>query len=609
MTIIDSVPDVKLTPDAERLGLLLHALDNPNSNYGSLDSDQRDAIRSQVLDYARAHRIHPQNFGSEQEKEKRKRVRRHERTRKRDEPRKPAAAIAETRVPVRDALFTTEQLAIDLTLEPFKLYQPDKLRVPGRFALCSKLGTEKLQQQLYDVSQLDTVMREVASMPDRDQRHFWIGQSTLAPYAVNRRISSVMLLNAVWVDIDLAHPPKSFPADALPPWSDDKDAEVLARVLVAQLEDATGITASQVVATGGGLLLRLNFDEALPAIARPRWSSVQQHLVKLVSDLCPAAAFPKARQWRWPVDASASDAARILRLVGTVNPRWNTRCRVVYDSGTRYSFDELADKLLPYTREEVAAFRAKMAEGAHWTKNREKAAAVGIRTGKLAAQTQDPAAATQGLIEDEAARMLWAGRFEFGRELLTTRGGASEGHRNNWFWPLANALAWSCTGSEQLIQELAALHHQHFNHGNWTRGEAMQAAGSVLKRMGEGKDKLYKMRSVKFAELLEATPLELREFGHLLSGSGSAHNLKRSEWNQGAMGFEKMQGLSSEAFIAETRRRQAEAGRYAAAKRQTTHAPELREQARQMAAEGKKEREIAAALGVSNATAHRWCKA
>ncbi len=504
-----------------------------------------------------------------------------------------------------EVLNTPEQLALELAVEPFKLYQPDKLRVPGRFALCSKLGTQKIQQELYDVSQLDSVMRRVASMPDRDQRHFWIGQSTLAPYATNRRISSVMLLNAVWVDIDLAHPPKAFPADALPPWADcDRDAEILAQALVMQLEDAVGLTASQVVATGGGLLLRFNFDEALPAVARPRWTSVQQHLVKLVTDLRPAAAFPEARQWRWPVDASASDAARILRLAGTVNPRWGNRCRVVFDSGVRFGFDDLADRLLPYTRQEVAEFRAKMAAGAGWTKNRQAAAAVGIRTGKLS-----PEVTKQALIEDEAARALWAGRFEFGRELLTARGGAAEGHRNNWFWPLANALAWSCTGREQLTQELAALHHQHFTHKGWTRGEAMQAAGSVVQRLGEGKDKLYKMRSAKFAELLAVTPDEMREFGHLLSSSGSTHNLKRAAWQDGIMGFERMQGLSAEAFIAETRRRQAEAGRYAATARTTTHAPAMREQARQLAAEGLSLRQIGQVLGVGHMTVSRWLNA
>lgn len=594
MTKTDSIPELNLRPDAGRLGLLLHALADPLSKYACLDSTELEALKAQVLDYARQQGIKPKNFGT---KPKRERVPR-ERVSRKPTVKPVAAARAEP-------LFTTEQLALDLLGESRKIYQPEKLRVPGRFALCSKIGNGKIEQELYDVSQLDSVMRRVASLPDRDQRHIWISQSTLVPYAVNRRISSVMLLNAVWVDIDLAHPPKSFPADELPPWHSDKDAEMLARVLVAQIEDALGLTASQIIATGGGLLLRFNFEEAIPAVARPRWSSLQQHLVKLVSEIRPVAAFPEARQWRWPVDSNANDAARILRLVGTVNPRWGNRCRVVYDSGLRYSFDELADRILPYTRQEVAEFRAKMAVANQWTQNRQAAAAVGIRTGTFSPDTEK-----QALIADEAARALWSGRFEFGRELLTARGGAREGHRNNWFWPLANALAWSCTGVEQLTQELAALHHQHFNHDGWKRSEAMKSAATVVNRLrAGGKSELYKMPTATFAQKLEVTPDEMRQFGHLLNPSGDAHNLKRSQWNHGAMGFEKMQGLSSEAFIAETRRRQAEAGRYAAAVRQSNLAPELREKARAMAAEGKTEREIASALGVSNATAHRWCKA
>ena len=498
----------------------------------------------------------------------------------------------------------THELARELLFEAQKIYQPQKLRVPGRFALCWREGKEPFQQELYDCSELDNVLHRVARMPDRDRRHFWLSQSTYAPSAVDRRISSVMLLNAVWVDIDLAHPPKKFPQDELPPWDWERDAELMARALVLQVEDEIGLTASQVVATGGGLLLRFNFEEAVPSMARARWTSVQKHLSQLVADLRPAAAFPEARQWRWPVDASANDAARILRLVGTVNPKWGNRCRVVFDSGKRYSFDELADQILPYTRAEVAEFRARMAEFKRWTKNRQQAAAVGIRTG-----TRAPAADKQALIEDEAVRAVWTARFEFGRELLTARGGARDGHRNNLFWPMATALAWSAPGVPELTQELAALHQQHFTHNGWTRAEALQSSASVIKRLQEGKDKLYKMRSETFAQLLETTDQEMREFGHLLSASSDTHNLRRSEWDKGVMGFEKMRGLSADAFIAETRRRQAEAGRYAAEKRKTNHPPELREKARMMAAAGLKEREIAEALGVSNATAHRWCKA
>ncbi len=77
MTITDSSLDLNLKPHAERLGLLLHAIDNPHSKYVSLDSDERESIRAHVLEYAREHSIKPKNFGP---KQKRERVRRRERT-------------------------------------------------------------------------------------------------------------------------------------------------------------------------------------------------------------------------------------------------------------------------------------------------------------------------------------------------------------------------------------------------------------------------------------------------------------------------------------------------------------------------------------------------
>lgn len=500
----------------------------------------------------------------------------------------------------------TEQLALELTVEPKKLYKPELLTVPGRFALCSKLGSaDRVQQELYDVSQLDFVMRQVAQMPERDKHHFWISQSTLMPYARNRRISSVMLLNAVWVDIDIAHPPKDFPADALPSWHYDKEAEKLALALVMQIEDECGITASQVVATGGGLLLRLNFERGLPSLARPRWSSLQKQLIKIVSELRPASGFSNARQWQWPVDAAACDPARVLRLVGTVNPRWGNRCRVVYDSGKSYNFDELADRLLPYTQLEVAEFRKRKAAGDEYTKNRAAAAAAGIRTGSQKIIVKDAVSVVQDMISDEAARGLWAGRFEFGRAVLTERGQVQDGTLNNHFWPLANALAWS-SSTTQLTQDLAALHHQHFASTGWTRAEAMRSAASVMRKLAAGGP--YKAKSSTFAQQLDATHDELARFGHLLSSTDSKHNENRAVWNLGAMQFEKMEGLSFDEYVAEIRRRQALAGPQSAQTRKTTHPPEMHEKARQLSASGVSKTAIAIELKVNRNTIIGWLK-
>ncbi len=504
-----------------------------------------------------------------------------------------------------------EQLTLELLVEPTKLYQPDKLRKPGRFALCTKEGNKddaKIHQSLYDVSQLEVVLRQISRMPDRDRHHIWISQNTLMPYARNRRISSVMLLNAVWVDIDLAHPPEGFPADELPAWSEE-NAEQLARVLVSMCEDLGIPPPTQVVWTGGGLLARWPFEDAVPAVARPRWASLQKHLVKAIADMRPAPSVPGVRQWRWPVDFNANDASRILRLVNTVNPRWGTRCRVVYDTDRRYDFDKLADSVLPYTQLEVIEYRRMLAARDVWDENRQKAAEAGIRVVRKKLKPDGQPLSAEELIADEAVRDLWSTRLEFGRALLTERGGVREGLRNEYFWPMANALAWSCTSTDALTQELAAMHHQFFRHDGWTRANAMHSAGSVLKRLKEGSP--YPMKTEKFLKYLRVTGDERNRFGHLLAtpGVGSTHNKNRLQWKHGALGFEKISGLPFDEYVKEVRSRQAEAGVYAAQVRRTTHPPEVREKARELARRGLTQTEIADLLNVGQGTISKWLKA
>lgn len=481
---------------------------------------------------------------------------------------------------------------LNLALEPSQLYHSDKLIIPARFALCWKYNDlGKLKQELFDIQQLDTVVRQVEKMTDRHKKHFWISQATLAPGARNRRISSIVLLNAIWVDIDLAHPPKGFDSSTLPSGGCTRNAEHLAALLAIQIEDAGLPAPTYIIATGGGLCAKWVFEQSISSEARPRWQSLQKYIVKCIGELVGDFGA------RWPVDKNACDAARILRLVGTHNPRWDAPCRIVWDGGQQHDFNYLADEILPYSRNEVAAFRAKAREWNVWSDNRLKASAAGICRAKSGVKTN-----VDSLIEDEAARVLWTNRFEFGRRILDARGGAGEGHRNDYFWPLANALAWSCSSADQLIHELAALHHGYFQTAGWTRSEAIRSAGSVLGRMG--KDDLYRMRTKTFLEKMNVTPSELSEYGKLLGGSN--HNKMRDEWNLGVMGFEPMKGLSSEAFITETKRRQALSGARSAEVRNTTHNLELRTKAILMRSNGLSYRAIARALEVDDKTVSSW---
>ena len=482
---------------------------------------------------------------------------------------------------------------LNLAFEPLALYQPSKQ--PGRFALCRKTHPDgKVEQDIFDFSLIETVLSQVAKMPDRHKQHYWISQATLAPWAKNRRISSITRFNAVWVDIDIEHPPSDFDKNRLPYKTTDKyNYEELAKLLVLQMRDAGLPAPSYIVATGGGLCVKYLFKDALTSAARARWQSVQAHLIKRIGELGDVT---EGQRRGWPVDANASDAARILRLPNTNNPRWGEMCRVVYDTDQRYDFDTIADAVLPYTRDEAKAFIASIKERAQYDLNRAEASKLGInRIGKTVTE----------LMSDEAARSLWCNRFEFARAVFQHRGGVTEGHRNNHFWPTANAIAYSCTGADALTTELAALHHTFFKFDGWTQAEAMRTAASVKERLKKGE--LYKMRTSTFLEKLDVTESEKKAFSNLLGIS--KHNQNRSEWQEGVMGFDKMQGLELEDYIRETRRRQAEAGKRTVEVR-SAHGmalpSDLKEKARLMRNSGCSIRAIAKELGAGKSTISDW---
>src|SRR4051794_2416916 len=60
-------------------------------------------------------------------------------------------------------------------------------------------------------------------------------------------------------------------------------------------------------------------------------------------------------------DHLATDAARVLRLVGTRNGRPGTLVKAITPVGQAWDFDPLADKILPVRRAELVALRLERA--------------------------------------------------------------------------------------------------------------------------------------------------------------------------------------------------------------------------------------------------------
>jgi hypothetical protein len=411
-----------------------------------------------------------------------------------------------------------------------------------------------------------------------------------------------MWLTAVWVDIDLSHPPSSY-TGKLPRWDGARDADRVTQLLLDQMQ-ADGLpTPTMVISTGGGICIKIMLENALPAVARPRWQSVEEHFCRRVAALGDNGA-------TWPVDFSVCEASRILRLPGTLNPRWNAECRITFASEIRHDFDLLADQILPYSREQAREYLSKKLEWQRWDKNRAAAAAAGVRQ-SIPCLVTTGVPQVDGLIGQEAARSLWSNRLGFGLALFQERGGICEGDRNNMFWLMANAMAYSCTSVEDLIKQIASLHQDLFSDQEWKRSEAVASAGSVINRLKTGR--LYKMSNRTFMEKLKVTPDEKAALGSLLAGQEGtgSHNAKKGKWDIGAMDFEPMKGLEFDDYMAETRRRQALAGARSAEVRgapANAISSDIRAKAVLMKNSGLTTRAIALELGISQTTVSNWTR-
>ena len=512
-------------------------------------------------------------------------------------------------------------MQFDLVTEPRRLLHAEALRVPTSFALCTASGTgaknKNFTQRFVEMDQLDVALNELPELPGFGNTHAWISQNTLRGGARNRRISSVVLLNAIWVDLDVRHPPPEFTAAGLKAphggtdsFSED-EAHHCTELLLMDLENAQLPPPTCVIGTGGGLCAKWIFDQPVPSSARARWTSLQRHLVDRVAAIRgDFSGLGIDGSWAWPVDTKVCDAARILRVVGTVNPRWGATCRMLWDAGPEHDFNVLADSVLPYTQEEVKEWRARAATWKGWDRNRAKATAAGF---VHAVRAKAPGA--QGahgdhdhMLEDEAVRSLWTSRFELGRAWLAARGGPGVGERNSTWWPMATALAWSCGGEEHdLLRSLAALHQDLYLGKGWTWAEALASAGNVIGKMRAGEG--YKFTSGKWLEKMGISPAEAGRLQPDQLVSVSGHNANRAGWAVGAMNFERLKGLEYGRWEKEVRGRQAQAGVRSAATRRTTHGIEQHHKAIQLSASGHSTRQVAAVLGIDQSTVSRWLRA
>ena len=243
---------------------------------------------------------------------------------------------------------------------------------------------------------------------------------------------------------------------------------------------------SYIIATGRGLCA-VWLHEDLPRTALPRWNAAERALIRAFAGM--------------GADAAAGDATRVFRLLGTANTRADSaQVRAVYPVPggpvERYAFDELAESLLPYTRDQVAAFRQRA----------------------RAAQDRDPRFA---LAVDTTAGLLWVRRFEDMQRLRCVRwwsGDLPPGQRDLWLFVTSCALAWMVPAGA-IRREVLELAREAMGCA-WSERQIIGQMGAVVRRaeaaargetiLWEGRriDPRYRFRNETIREWLAITPEE-----------------------------------------------------------------------------------------------------
>jgi hypothetical protein len=296
-----------------------------------------------------------------------------------------------------------------------------------------------------------------------------------------RRVSRLAELDALFVDLDYY---KTACADAHP-------RHVLSLALDA-LEARRIPSPSFAIATGRGLAL-VWLHRPVPRAALPRWRACQQVLGHTLRHL--------------GADRLASDAARVLRLVGTRNSRSETLVEGMTSVGEAWHFDRLADEILPLERAELVALRLE----------RARRRATGKGGPRPARRFDSPG--------------LWELRLAELQRLLEHRwfGTLPQGQRDTWMLLAGVAVSYLVPGP-MVRREIVALADQ-VTGGHWRERETLSRMRSVIARAeqaargekveyrGKRIDPRYRFCTATIIEALGITEAEMRACGfrHLVS--------------------------------------------------------------------------------------------
>ncbi len=364
-------------------------------------------------------------------------------------------------------------------LSLFEAEQYHDINRHGFFSLLVGSPTGK-RQDSYRLSQMPVVLSMLD--PSRDT---WLSQAEFI--RPNRRVVNLARIGLLFADLDTYRVP------ALSGRSPDQ----LAASVLYHCADEGVPAPSLLVFSGRGIQAKWFLDRPLPRQALPRWNACQRHLVDRLAAL--------------GADPAAKDASRVLRLVDTVNSKSGEVCRVAHvENGpdgqpVRYSFDYLAEMLLPVARWDIETQRQERIE------RRQLQLVPGGRSSNL-----------RGF----SGRQLAWDRLEDLRRLAELRGGVIEGERMlHLFWRLNFLLLSGATNSAQMYHEAAALARELDSSWNYRSKELMTLyarakqyeAGEKVEFGGRQFAPLYTPRNDTLINLFQITDNEQRALRTLIS--------------------------------------------------------------------------------------------
>lgn len=395
-------------------------------------------------------------------------------------------------------------------------------------------GDGRMLHNCYPVEHLPYWLRSIDRTRDSfvSQGQFWRPQ---------RRIATLRTIGLAWADL-----------------GDDGDlgrygdAWAVNRCLYA-IDEAGIPSPSMIIGSGRGYHAKWLFEKSVPWQALDRWNIVERTIAERLQAL--------------NADLKATDATRVLRVIGTVNSRTGTMARPVWSNDVdglplRYGFDALADEVLPILR-----------------------ASHHQRHGEVRAGTDGARGGARGS-SHYTVGSLWWGRFRDLRRLCELRGwsapyGVPEGYRDLVLFLGSVALSWLAwpTTWWAEVESLAAELTPSLREREWRT-----YVGTAYRRLeasvgGEKRESRYRYSTGRIVTDLAISRREMASL-EVLVDPDIAHARKL---------------VKDQKRIQEVRRAHGvvERGTYRAT------AEERAQEARRLIAEGLSQREAAERLGVS----------